>query len=263
MHIKTSIAITAIMAVCATATASAQTAPTASRLDQVVQSKELRVCSPGDYKPFSFLTPNKQYEGLDVDMVNSLAASLNAKPVWVATTWRNLMPDMVAGKCDLSVGGISATSERQKTAFFSDTYLVNGKTPLVRCADRNKYQSVKDINKPHVRVIYNPGGTNEKFALANFTQSKQIPHPENITIFNELLNNNADVFVTEAAEARVMQRIHAGKLCAVNPDKPLQFSENAFMLPRGDVVWQQYVNRWLRLSQASGEFKQFLGKWLD
>ena len=31
--------------------------PSASRLDDVIKSGKLRVCTPGDYKPFSFQRP--------------------------------------------------------------------------------------------------------------------------------------------------------------------------------------------------------------
>ena len=82
------------------------------------------------------------------------------------------MPDITAGKCDMAVGGISVTTERQKRAFFSAPYMVNGKTPIARCADVAKYQTVAEIDKPAVRVIFNPGGSNERFARANFKQAQ-------------------------------------------------------------------------------------------
>lgn len=45
-------------------------------LAQVQQSKTLRVCSPGDYKPFSF-DKNGQFEGIDNDLMTGLAKSLD------------------------------------------------------------------------------------------------------------------------------------------------------------------------------------------
>ena len=81
-----------------------------------------------------------------------------------------------------------------------------------------KYQTVADIDKPGVKVIANPGGSNERFAKANFKQAALTIHSDNIGIFDEVLKGNADVFVTESAEAIVQQRQNLG-LCAVNPDK--------------------------------------------
>ena len=249
----------ASLAACAAAW-SQTTAPTSS-LDAVQQAGVLRICTPGDYKPFSFQKPDGAFEGIDVDLMTSLTTSLGVKPAWVKTSWANLMPDLVAGKCDMAVGGISVTTERQKKAFFSTAYMVNGKTPVARCADVGKYRSVADIDKPETRVIFNPGGSNERFARANFKQAQMRLNPENLTIFDEILAMRADVFVTESAEAITQQKLKPG-LCAINPDKPLQYGEMAYLLPRGDVAFKAYVDQWLHLAKASGDYQKVEGQWL-
>ena len=227
--------------------------PATSHLDAVQSAATLRICTPGDYRPFSFQLADGNYEGIDVDLMAPFAASLGAKPQWIKTTWANLLPDLAAGKCDIAVGGVSVTTERQKRAFFSTPYMVNGKTPIARCADVGKYQSVAAIDQPSTRVIFNPGGSNERFARANFKQAKMTLHGENVTIFDEILANRADVFVTESAEAITQQKLKPG-LCAINPDRPLQYGEMAWMLPRDDVAFKAYVDQWLHLAKATGEF---------
>jgi len=233
----------------------------AAGLDDIVKAGVLRVCTPGDYKPFAFQKPDSTFEGIDVDLMQSLAASLSVKVEWVKTSWSNLMADFTGGKCDVAVGGISVTLDRQKRVAFSTAYMVNGKTPLVRCADVAKYQTVADIDKPGVKVIANPGGSNERFAKANFKNATVTIHTDNITIFDEVLKGNADVFVTEPAETIIQQRQKRG-LCGVNPDKPLQYGEMAYMLPRGDVVTKDYIDQWLHLTKSTGEYQRIVARWL-
>jgi len=244
---------------CLPALASAQTAP--SRLDDVVKSGKLRVCTPGDYKPFSFLRPDGAYEGLDVDLVQASAKSLGVEVEMVKTAWPTLMKDFME-KCDVAVGGISVTVDRQKTAFFTEPYMVNGKAPITRCANVAKFQTVADIDKPGVTVIENPGGSNERFARANFKQAKIVIFNDNTTIFDEILKGNADVMISESVEAIVQQKLRPG-LCAVNPDKPLQYGEMAWLLPRGDVTMKAWVDQWLHLAKASGDYARITGKWLQ
>ena len=43
-----------------------------SRLDAVQKSGALRICTPGDYKPFSLAKPDGTYEGLDVELAQSM-----------------------------------------------------------------------------------------------------------------------------------------------------------------------------------------------
>ncbi|MDQ0589062.1 transporter substrate-binding domain-containing protein [Variovorax paradoxus] len=252
------IAAAAVLSGCAMAPA---VNPAGSHLDTVQKTAALRICTPGDYKPFSFQKADGAFEGIDVDLMTGFSASLGAKPEWVKTTWANLLPDLSAGKCDIAVGGVSVTTDRQKRAFFSAPYMVNGKAPIARCADVAKYQSVADIDKPSTRVIFNPGGSNERFARANFKQAKLTLHGENVTIFDEILANRADVFVTESAEAITQQKLKPG-LCAINPDKPLQYGEMAWMLPRDDVAFKAYVDQWLHLQQAGGDFQRVMDRWL-
>ena len=235
----------------------------ASTLDTVVQRGVLKACIPGDYKPFGFLLPSGQYEGIDVDLAQSLAKAMgpNVKVDYVKTSWAKLMDDFTGGACDIGIGGISVTTDRQKRAFFSTPYMVNGKTPVVRCADVPKFQTLAAIDQPSTRAIANPGGSNERFAKSSYKQAKLTIHTENLTIFDEILAGRQDIFVTEAAEALVMQRQKPG-LCAVNPDKPLQYGEIAFLLPRGDTVMKQFVDQWLHLARASGEYAGIENRWL-
>jgi hypothetical protein len=78
-------------------------APSPSRLDDIIKSGKLRVCTPGDYKPFSYLRPDGGYEGLDIDLVQAAAKSLGVEVEMVKTAWPTLMKDFVE-KCDVRRG---------------------------------------------------------------------------------------------------------------------------------------------------------------
>jgi cyclohexadienyl dehydratase len=240
----------------ATGNASAQ-----SNLDKVLQQKTLTVCTTGDYKPYTFLKEDGSYEGIDIAMAESLANSLGAKVKWVKTTWKTLTPDFVAGKCDIAMGGISVTLERQKQVFFAERLDTDGKIPLVRCTDVKKYRTVEQINKPAVRLIEPAGGTNEAFVRAHLPKANLTLSHDNMGIFQQLVDRKADVMITDASEALYQQKRYP-KLCAVNPDKPMQYGEKAYMLPRDDMSWKLYVDQWLHLSKASGEYQKIIGQWL-
>ncbi|BDZ57062.1 hypothetical protein GCM10025872_07190 [Barrientosiimonas endolithica] len=135
-------------------------------------TKRLRVCTTGDYRPFTYLDPaTKAYSGIDVTMAKSLAASLGAQITWVPTTWKNLMPDFLA-KCDIGMGGVSISTDRAQRAFFSDPVLTEGKTPITLCRNVSKFDTVAEINRPGVRSITPEGGTNEEFAVANYPKGR-------------------------------------------------------------------------------------------
>ena len=232
-----------------------------SHLDTVLQTKVLRVCTTGDYKPYSFLRPDGHYEGLDISMAESLAASLGAKPQWIATRWKTLSNDFVSQHCDIAVGGVSVTLNRQRIAWFARPLGSDGKIPLVRCADREKYQTVEQLNRPEVRVTEPAGGTNEAFVHQYLPRATLQLFPDNVTIFGQILSGKADVMITDASEAEYQQGRNPG-LCALNPKAPLQYGEKAYMIPRDDSSWQQYVDQWQHLSQETGEYRKIAEQWL-
>ena len=106
----------------------------AGGVDEIIKAGVLRVCTPGDYKPFAFARPDGTYEGIDVDLMQSLATSLGVKVEWVKTTWANMMADFTGNKCDIAVGGISGGRRSPEARGVHHTVHGDGKTPLVRCA---------------------------------------------------------------------------------------------------------------------------------
>lgn len=241
--------------------AAAGSASAESHLQTVVKQGTLNVCTTGDYKPYTFLKPDGSYEGIDTSMAESLAKSLGVKVNFVKSTWKTLTPDLVAGKCDIAMGGISVTLARQQQAFFAEKIDVDGKIPLVRCEDVKKYQTIAQINQPSVRLIEPAGGTNEAFAHAFLSKSTLILSHDNAGIFQQLVDKKADVMITEASEALYQKKSHPA-LCAVNPDKPMQYGEKSYMLPTDDISWKLYVDQWLHLARATGEYQKIVADWM-
>lgn len=230
-------------------------------LDAILARGVVRVGLTGDYSPFSLKDEAGRFEGLDVDMAEGLAKALGVRLEIVPTAWPTLLPDLQGQKYDIGMGGITITLERAKTAYFSAPVMRSGKTPIARCADQARFASLADIDKPGVRVIVNPGGTNESFTRANVKQAEIIVFPNNAAIFEELVANHADVMMTDAVETRLQQRLHP-ELCAVHPDQPFNFSELAYMLPR-DLALKAWVDHWLHIQAETGERQRLLAKWLN
>ena len=231
-----------------------------SRLDEILARGVLRVGTTGDYKPFSYRVGNGDFIGLDVALAGDLAKSLGVKLQLVPTTWGALMSDLGDDRFDLAMGGVSVSLERQKKAWFSIPYLRDGKTPIARCEDARKYQTLADIDRPEVRLIVNPGGTNERFARAQAPHATLTVFPDNAAIFDRIAAGEADVMITDAIEARLQQRLHP-QLCAIHPEAPFDFSEKAVLLQR-DVALKAYVDQWLHQTIESGAFARADAQWL-
>jgi cyclohexadienyl dehydratase len=232
-----------------------------SRLDDIMKRGTLRVGMTGDYLPFSYLDKaTSKFRGFDVDMAEALGKALGVKVEYVQTARPELMKDFEAGNFDIAMGGVSITLDRQKKGMFSTPIMREGKTPIARCTDRGKYETIADIDKPGTRVIVNPGGTNERFARANVKNAEIKTYDDNVTIFDEIAKGNADLMMTDASETRY--KLHAGVLCAVHPDKPFDFAEKAYWLQR-DIALKAFVDQWLHIASEDGSFAKIYAAWFE
>ncbi|MGV3344923.1 transporter substrate-binding domain-containing protein [Enterobacteriaceae bacterium LUAb1] len=233
----------------------------ASHLDQISHSKQLTVCATGDYSPYTLRRTDGRWEGIDVEMMTRLASSLGAQVNWVKSSWKTLLSDFQTKQCDIATGGISVTLMRQRSVWFARPLGTDGKIPLVRCEDSARYQTIAQLNRPQVRLIEPAGGTNEAFVRHFLPQAHLTLFHDNVTLFQQLVDKKADVIITDASEARY-QSARLPQLCALNPTHPLQYGEKAYMLPPDDMHWKLYVDQWLHLSTASGEYAQIVSHWL-
>lgn len=253
----------AAVAVASLVFSAAALAQNGSRLDQIVSNGTLRVGMTGDYRPFTFLNPTtSKFEGFDVDMAEALGKAMGVKVEFVKTSWPTMMKDFEADKFDVATGGVSITLDRQKKGQFSRPIMREGKTPIARCTDVSKYQTLEQIDKPDVRVIVNPGGTNEKFARAHLKTAKITVYHDNVTIFDQIAKGDADLMMTDASETRFQQKQHAGVLCAVHPDQPFDFSEKGIWMQR-DAALKDFVDLWLHIMTETGDYKTLFAKYFN
>jgi cyclohexadienyl dehydratase len=236
-------------------------AETPMRLDAIIGAGALRVGLTEDYRPFSFADASGKVVGIDVDMAVSLAQSLDVRLEIVKTSWSTLKSDLEANNFDIAMGGITITLDRQKVGLFSSPVFSSGKTPITRCGDEPKYETIAAIDQPGVHVIVNPGGTNERFDRAHLQKATIIQWSDNATIFDALVEGKADLMITDAVETRVQAKLHPGILCPVHPNAPFDHSELAYWMPR-DPIFAAYVNQWLNLLDLSGEHQAILARWM-
>jgi len=233
-----------------------------SRLDAIIARGYIRVGTPGDYKPFTYLNPETgEFEGYDIDAMKELAKSLGVEVRFVQTSWPTLMSDLLADKFDIAAGGVTRNTDRQKKAFVTEGYIQFGKAPLIRAEDKDKYKTLEDINKPSVRIGLNPGGTNETFVRTYLKNATVTMVENNLDIPGLVANGTYDVMITDTLEAMVYEKADK-RLYAALTDSPFTKSEKAYMIHRGDFIFASYLDVWMDEMKLQGKFDELYHKWL-
>lgn len=231
------------------------------RLDKITEAKVLRVGTPGDYRPFAIKT-DQGFAGHDIDVIEAMAKELGVKVEYVQTSWPNLMKDLQADKFDVAVGGITRNVARMRVADMLPGYAPFGKVALVRAADKDKFKTAADLNQPGVRVIKNPGGTNEAFVLANLKAAQVSTHDKNAEIPALIAEGKGDVMITEGQEAKHYAKADP-RLYVAFADTPLTpVSTLGFMLPADDADYLRVMRLAWELQDTRGGLKSAADKWL-
>ena len=242
----------------------APTGAEAGRLEDIAARGTIRVGTTGDYRPMSYLNPETgQYEGIDAELAQIIADSLGVTIEYVPTSWPTLTEDTLADKFDFALCGISRNYTRARLMAMSDGYGVGyfGKTILCRVGDANKFQSLADIDQPDVRVMINPGGTNEKFAHANLKHAQLIVHQQNAEIPARIAEGEADVMITEVVEANHYVRLDK-RLAAPMVDRPFTIHSCGALMMKGDQEFLNYINFVFAELRADGTMAKLEEKYL-
>lgn len=251
-----------LFAGCSSVTDSDKSTQIQGKLEEIQTRGELLVGTAGDYQPMSFLNPDTGlYEGFDAELAEDLAYDMGVKLTYVETSRPTLMEDTLSDRFDLAICGITVTEARKEQALMSDGYFGNGKTILTRAEDVDKYKSLKDINKPEVRVMENPGGLNEKFARENLPDATLIIHEVNEEIPGLIADGEADVMITEIMEAGY----YVGKdsrLAAPLIDEPFTRGQLGVLMPKGSEDLLEYVNDFLKKEKETGRIDRLAEKYI-
>ncbi|MEG3658963.1 transporter substrate-binding domain-containing protein [Arenibacter palladensis] len=226
-------------------------------LNTILGRDTINIGTTGDFMPFSYKTvASNNYLGIDIAMAKDLAKHLGVNFKFIETTWPTLMTDLMKGKFDVGMSGITITSAREKQALFSIPVYSSGKVAITRDENVSLYASIENINRKEVKVIFNPGGTNESFARENFPKATLILNEDNITIFQKLIDKEADVMVTDAIETRIQEQIYK-ELEAVNPNKPFNSFDFGYLIQK-DSVFKRVIDEWLLVKKQDSIVEKLL-----
>ena len=178
--------------------------PTARASTLSSSAGRLRVGTTGDYRPFTALDKAtgrlfrlRHRHGASAGQgARGFGRVCRQRPgaAWPRGSRKAASTSPWAASRSRSTGRRSVSSRRPT--------MRDGKTPIARCADQEKFQTLADIDRPGVKVIANPGGTNDVSTARACTRPTSSSIRTISTIFDQLASGDADVMITDASETR-------------------------------------------------------------
>lgn len=228
----------------------------ARSMDTIVQSGTLKVGVPGDYAPLAYRNASGALEGYDIDMANALGKHLNLKVDFVITSWPTLSEDLATDKFDVAMGGVTATAKREAEFGLTKPIVANGKIALASCSVAKELPDLETIDQPKVKVVVNPGGTNQSFVDSHIKQAQIIRVKDNFDNLQALRDKTADLMITDLIEGDYYQNKEPNVLCMAT-EKPFAGTEShkVYMVKKDNTKLLESINAWLQ-----GETKSQLAK---
>ena len=151
---------------------------------ELVSEDKLTVCTHLPYKPFQYRDDSGEVVGFDVDILDLLAKELDVEMEVVDIAWNPIVSGAVftSGKCDIGMGAMSITDEREQALLISDPYFDATQALLVP-ADES-YESLEDLDGKKLGVQTDTTGQLYAEEHADENGYEMVVFDDSVTGFN-------------------------------------------------------------------------------
>ena len=238
----------------------AQAVVSGNLLDEIKDRGTLRVGMVLQFEPQMYIDENGEPAGYDVDLMHMLAEDLGVELEISDLEFEAMIPGVLARQFDMASVGLVGRPARLEQLWFTCPYVPYGQVVVVNNDSAVKTRS--DLNSSDVTMTALAGSTaanliSKEFSEANLVELDQAP------AFLEVASGRADAIVVEnyLAQPFVAENPTTSILDPTDPFLAAEYG--AWALPRGEVVWLEYLNGWLGYYIARGTLDDLYEKHID
>jgi polar amino acid transport system substrate-binding protein len=227
----------------------------------IKQRGELRVGLEAGYMPFEMIDRGGEIIGFDIDLARLMARKLGVKLKVVNQGWDGIIPALLTGKFDVTLGGMTITPERAKSVDFCDPYVVIGQTVLINKKLAGAVKAVGDLDKPQYTILSKLGTTGDIAAKKQFRRAKLRTFEHQSEAAVEVQNGRADGFVYDLPFNAVMAARYPDSLAHLN--EPFTREELAWAIRKNDPGLRAWLNEFLAGLRKDGTYQALYKKWFE
>jgi ABC-type amino acid transport substrate-binding protein len=225
--------------------------PSYDRVAEIQQRGSLIVGMTLQFEPQMYRDDNNEPAGYDVELVTRLAEDLGVELDIRDQEFDALIPGMLAGQFDMISVGLVNRPPRAELMWFTRPYVPYRQVVVVN--EESGISSVEDINEDDKRVTALIGSTAANQVETQFPDAELV-ELDQAAAFLEVASGRADAIVVEEYLALPFVNENAGVSVLDGP--PLSQEYGRWAVPRGDLLWQQYVDNWLDYYTSTGFLDQ-------
>jgi polar amino acid transport system substrate-binding protein len=230
----------------------------AGLVDEIKQRGTMRFCV-ADWPYLTKDPKTGKWTGYDADLAEALASRFSAKVEFVDSSWGNMIPALLAKKCDVAWGGFFHTEERQKVVDYTKDVHNTGLVVVIKQGD-TRFKSYADLNKPGI-VFSELADIGEIEAKKNFPQATvKILQTDNTNQQAlEVAAGRADANVTDVLLAYELIEKKAG--IEILPGPIINKSDLGMLVRKDTPELKEAINAFITESEAKGLLKSLAVKY--
>lgn len=223
-------------------------------LERIRARGELVVATEAEFPPFESVDATGRIVGFDVDLAQALADDLGVRLVLRNVRFEAIIPELLSGKADLILSGLTVTEERRRSVRFSEPYFYTITCLLVRRGLEGQVRSVSDLDDPARTLAVKEGTTGEAAARAKAPRARRVSHKTENAAALDVAEGRADAFLYDLSSVRQHQRQHPERTFLI--ETPITYEPYAAAFRPEDAPLAERMDRLLAALRADGRLRR-------
>ena len=233
---------------------------------QAKEWKKIRIGVEGAYPPFSYVTPQGELAGFDIDIAKALVKAIGAEVELVAQDWDGIIPALLARKYDAIIASMSITEERKQKVAFTNKYY---NTPAKFVCKKGAIQAFSREAIKGKNVGVQRATIHDRYLTDNYGNDVTIKrYGTQDEAYLDLVAGRVDMLLADsiALSDGFLKKPEGKDFQFIGPDLTDQrwFGEGAgIAIRKEDTDLVELFNAAIKKIRADGTYKQIQDKYFD
>jgi arginine/ornithine transport system substrate-binding protein len=228
--------------------------------------KKIRVGVEGAYPPFSYVTPEGELAGFDIDIAKALVAAMGKEIELVPQDWDGIIPALLARKYDAIIASMSITEERKKKVAFSNKYY---NTPAKFVTAKGAMSEFSRDNIKGKKIGVQRATIHDRYLTDNYGKDVEIKrYATQDEAYLDLVAGRVDMLLADsvAISDGFLKKPEGQNYQFIGPDlnDPKWFGEGTgIAIRKEDKDLVEMFNQAIEQIRADGTYKRIQDKYFD
>ena len=220
---------------------------------KLVEEGKLIVSTNAEFPPYEYYDAN-EIVGIDIEIAQAIADKLGLELEVKDGAFDAIIAEVVSGKADIGIAGMTVTDERKQNVDFSDSYATGTQVIIVK--EDSEIKSAADLEGKSIGVKL---GTTGDIMATDIKDSKVEQYNKGMDAVQALSQGKIDAVIIDSEPAKFYEKEVSGLKIL---DEAFAVEDYAIALKKGNTALQSKINEALKELKAEGKIDEIIGKYI-